>query len=109
MSSVYDLIELHSAIAARPEFFLQKRCIFQLRAFLRGFCLFQNAQLLESDGQLCKDHQLLQQFDQTIREKYCYLNVNLSIEEILAEAEGEEAFDHYFQLWNVFHPPEKIL
>jgi len=95
-----NLIELMLQIRERPEAFLQDDCIFQLRAFIRGFILAQNVSARNDEPKICEDHKLLDKFDAYVKEKY---NINpedhIAIEELLFDTEGKEAFFKYIELW----------
>jgi len=90
------------AIEERPGMFLQKDCIFQLRAFIRGFCLAKNVSPRNNNDFLCDDHQLLNKFDDSVRKKYRVNADHISIEETLFDAVGDRAFFKYIELWNKF-------
>jgi hypothetical protein len=95
-----NLIELMPQIRERPEAFLQDDCVFQLRAFIRGFILAQNISSQDGNLVICEDHKLLDKFDTYTKNRY---NVNpsdhVSVEEVLFDAEGKEAFFKYIELW----------
>jgi len=90
------LQELMLKINKSPESFLQADCIYQLRAFLRGFIFSKNIAI---QG-LSEDHKTLEEFDLYLKSIY---NINSSekgvIEEFLYEVEGEEAFSKYLEHW----------
>ena len=91
-----NLQELMIEIKRSPESFLQDDCIFQLRAFIRGFIFSKNVSTKAIDG----DHKLLESIDSKIRNEYGIgKNVKTSIEEILNDIEGENAYKKYIELW----------
>jgi hypothetical protein len=94
-----NLQELMTAIRNKPEVFLQNDCIFQLRAFIRGFIFAQNT----AAKAICDDHKLLAAIDLKIKKQY---GINptekVSIEEILNDSEGENACNKYIDLWHKY-------
>ena len=75
---------------------LQDDCIFQLRAFMRGFVLAKNA----SSSDLSEDHKIMDRMDAVVRKKYSVLPTSrISVEEILDDFDGENAYEKYLELW----------
>ncbi|TVZ40356.1 hypothetical protein P886_4783 [Alteromonadaceae bacterium 2753L.S.0a.02] len=92
--NISELVEL---IKENPGRFLQDDCIFQLRAFLRGFLFAKNTLM----DRVCSDHKLLEEIDSIIRKEYSVLPTErISIEEILDDFEGKNAFNRYLELWS---------
>ena len=95
-----NLIELMRQIRERPEAFLQDDCIFQLRAFIRGFILAQNVLSKSGTFVICEDNKLLDKFDAYIKDRYKVKpEAQISVEEVLFDAESKEAFFKYIELW----------
>lgn len=91
-----NLCELMLKIRSTPEVFLQDDCIFQLRAFLRGFILAKNT----SAQAITQDHKLLESVDSMIKDQYGVNKAEqISIEELLFDHEGKKAFQKYQKLW----------
>jgi len=91
-----NLSELMIRIRENPSQFLQDDCIFQLRAFLRGFIFAKNT----SANLTTKDHQLLDSIDSKIKSLYGIKEGEIiSIEEILDDNEKENAFSKYLEQW----------
>jgi len=91
-----NLSELMIHIKESPGKFLQDDCIFQLRAFIRGFIFAKNS----SVKSVTDDHNLLDSIDMKIKRK-CGMTSNerVSIEEVLSDNEGDKAFHKYIELW----------
>ena len=90
------LSELMLKIRNTPEAFLQDDCIFQLRAFVRGFILAKNT----SAQSITEDHILLESIDSIIKNQYGVNKAEqISIEELLFDHEGKKAFQKYLALW----------
>jgi hypothetical protein len=95
-----NLIELMRKIRDRPEAFLQDDCILQLRAFIRGFILAKNTSIESENTAICEDHKLLDRFDSYVKEKYkIELSERISVEEVLLDTEGKNAYPKYIELW----------
>ena len=91
-----NLSELMVQIRSNPEYFLQDDCIFQLRAFIRGFILAKNT----SSQSLTEDHDLHESIDSMIKNQYGVNNTDqISVEELLFDHEGKKAFRTYLELW----------
>ena len=91
-----NLNELMIQIREKPGSFLQSDCIFQLRAFLRGFVLAKN---IESGG-ICEDHKLLESFGAYVREHYGIGPDDfISVEEIIHDQEQENSYEKHMELW----------
>jgi len=95
-----NLIELMRKIRDRPEAFLQDDCILQLRSFIRGFILAKNTSIESENTAICEDHKLLDRFDSYVKEKYkIELSERISVEEVLLDTEGKNAYPKYIELW----------
>lgn len=91
-----NLSELMQKIRNTPEAFLQDDCIFQLRAFVRGFILAKNT----SAQAITEDHILLDFVDSMIKDQYGVNKAEqISIEELLIDHEEKKAFQIYLELW----------
>ena len=91
-----NLAELMIEIRNSPEKFLQDDCIFQLRAFIRGFIFAKDS----SAKIIGDDRKLLDAIDLKIRNKYGIApSERIAIEEILDDYEGDNALAKYLELW----------
>lgn len=91
-----NLPELMIELRDRPEAFLRDDCIFQLRAFIRGFILARNT----AERAISIDHKLLEAFDLELKSEYgVEPSERVSVEELLDEIEKENAFAKYIELW----------
>ena len=94
-----NLQEVMATMKSKPETFLQNDCIFQLRAFIRGFIFSKNI----AAEAICDDHKLLDAVDLQIKELYGIKPGEIiSIEEVLDDNEGDKAFDKYIELWHKY-------
>ncbi|RZQ51179.1 hypothetical protein C1E23_20945 [Pseudoalteromonas phenolica] len=85
-----------------PGKFIPQDSIYQLMAFLRGYCFAQNVVAIDSTGKPCQDHELLESFADYIRSQYSYDGERISIEEVLYEVSPESAFELFFEHWDGF-------
>mgnify|MGYP000206264457 CR=1 FL=1 len=91
-----NLNELMIHIREKPESFLQDDCIFQLRAFLRGFILAKN---IAANG-VCDDHKLFERFNEYVRSQYGIDSTEvISVEEVIHDAEQNKSYERYIELW----------
>lgn len=91
-----NIIELMDIIEDDAGRFLQADCIFQLRAFMRGFVIAKNV----SSPTLSFDHQIMDEIDSIVRKEYDVLpSAVISIEEILDDFEAGNAFNKYLEIW----------
>ena len=91
------LLDLMRKIERNPANFLQSDCIFQLRAFLRGYIFSKNIE----QGAISAEHELLTKFDTQLKESYGVTQgQSISVEELLTDHEGEKAFEKYFEIWS---------
>ena len=91
------LFELIKEIERDPGNFLQSDCIFQLRAFLRGYVFSKN---INQKG-FSEEHEVLTKFDAQLKERYGVSPEEVvSVEEMLTDFEGENAFQKYLELWS---------
>ena len=97
-----NISELVCMIETDVEKFLQDDSVFQLMAFLRGYCCARNAEMMRLENQLSQDHLVLESFGEHVRSKFGVINEHVSIEEKLTDAAGDRALNLFFDEWNGF-------
>ena len=91
-----NIIQMMGLIRNDGEKILQNDCIFQLRAFMRGFILAKNT----CGNGISEDHKILERIDEVVRKKYNVLPTSMiSIEEIMDNFEGGKAYQVYLNIW----------
>lgn len=91
-----NLEELMIQIRNNPGSILQDDCVFQLRAFMRGFVFAKN---VHANG-LTDDHKLMEGFSGYVREIYDIdPSEVISVEEIIYDHEQDESFEKHMELW----------
>ena len=97
--NIQNLVDL---IRENPGKFLQDDSVFQLMAFLRGFCLAKNVTSVQAGGNPSLDHTLLDTFGEHIRSTYSSITEAVSVDEVLTDVSPEAAFELFFKEWSKF-------
>ena len=91
-----NIIQMMELLKVDGDKILQDDCIFQLRAFMRGFVLAKNT----SGNGISEDHKIMEKMDEIVRKKYSVLPTSIiSIEEIMDDFEGSNAYQEYLNIW----------
>ena len=91
-----NIIKMMELIKSDGNKILQDDCIFQLRAFMRGFVLAKNT----SSKEFSEDQKIMERIDKVVRKKYSVLPTSvISVEEIMSDFEGRNAYQEYLKIW----------
>ena len=97
-----NISELICMIETDVEKFLQDDSVFQLMAFLRGYCCARNAEMMRLENRLSQDHLMLEAFGEHVRLNFGKVNEHVSIEEKLTDVAGDGALRLFFDEWSSY-------